>query len=324
MFVTGVSTHEGYTFERDVTIRFGEEAIAGRTSRATGTRGGQRLCSSLAIETSLTPSAVFALAPRQTGGFAGSLLRLPGLDHAPVPDHGTLSRRARERDARVESAREFGRRAWKKQVSYHQQARVESSFYRYRQLLLPVQAAHRRPARKPKQRSTRQRARTRDQGAEPGARSWGVAIGADLQRTVHRVRALCPERSCNDALAGRNPGAPRDSFPDVFSSNAAALPAIAIVHVLAVRATRRSPATREHRTAEAPAYTERHDRATSDMITPVDATPSSSAVAHRKEVKSWGSEETAHQSSGGPRSWSPRDGVASFHGVAHESKLPRS
>jgi len=135
VFVTGVSTHEGYTFERDVTIRFGEEAIAGRTSRATGTRGGQRLCSSLAIETSLTPSAVFALAPRQTGGFAGSLLRLPGLDHAPVPDHGTLSRRARERDARVESAREFGRRAWKKQVSYHQQARVESSFYRYRQLI---------------------------------------------------------------------------------------------------------------------------------------------------------------------------------------------
>lgn len=53
------------------------------------------LYSGLAIETSLTLRVVFGLPLRQTEGFVGSLLRLLGLDHLPVPDHSTLSRRAR-------------------------------------------------------------------------------------------------------------------------------------------------------------------------------------------------------------------------------------
>jgi Transposase DDE domain len=47
----------------------------------------------LAIETALTPRAVFRLALRQTEGLIGSILQLLRLDLA-VPDHSTLSRRA--------------------------------------------------------------------------------------------------------------------------------------------------------------------------------------------------------------------------------------
>jgi hypothetical protein len=41
----------------------------------------------------LTLRAVFRLAPRQSEGFIGSIMRLLGLD-LPVADHSTLSRRA--------------------------------------------------------------------------------------------------------------------------------------------------------------------------------------------------------------------------------------
>jgi len=81
-----------------VTIRFSEEAIANWISRSTGRRGGQRLYSNLAIETSLTLRIVFGLPIRQAEGFIGFLLRMPSLDHLPVPDHSTLSRRARSLD----------------------------------------------------------------------------------------------------------------------------------------------------------------------------------------------------------------------------------
>ncbi|MGE4609664.1 MAG: IS5 family transposase [Myxococcota bacterium] len=42
---------------------------------------------------------------------------------------------ARARNANVESVRELGRRQWKTHVGYHQQARVENAFYRYKQLI---------------------------------------------------------------------------------------------------------------------------------------------------------------------------------------------
>jgi hypothetical protein len=50
--------------------------------------------SDLAVETSLIVRAVFHQPLRQTEGLVGSLLELMGLD-LPVPDHSTLSRRAR-------------------------------------------------------------------------------------------------------------------------------------------------------------------------------------------------------------------------------------
>lgn len=58
------------------------------------TRGGQPRYSDLAIETALTLGLVFGLRLRQAEGFVASLLQLMGLALA-VPDHTTLSRRAR-------------------------------------------------------------------------------------------------------------------------------------------------------------------------------------------------------------------------------------
>jgi Transposase DDE domain len=48
----------------------------------------------LAIATALTMGMVFGLALRQTEGLIGSVIGLLGLDLA-VPDHSTLSRRAK-------------------------------------------------------------------------------------------------------------------------------------------------------------------------------------------------------------------------------------
>ena len=85
---------QGLRSRGDVTIWFSEEATASWISRSTGARGGPRLYSDLAIETSLTLRTVFGLPLRQTEGFVGALLRMLRLDHLPVPDHSTLSRRA--------------------------------------------------------------------------------------------------------------------------------------------------------------------------------------------------------------------------------------
>lgn len=58
------------------------------------TRGGQHRYSDLAIETTLTLGLVFGLRLRQAEGLLESVLQLMGLELA-VPDHTTLSRRAR-------------------------------------------------------------------------------------------------------------------------------------------------------------------------------------------------------------------------------------
>lgn len=60
------------------------------------TRGGLPRYSDLAIETVFTLGLVFGLRLRQKEGLLGSVLNLMGLDLA-VPDHTTLSRRARTR-----------------------------------------------------------------------------------------------------------------------------------------------------------------------------------------------------------------------------------
>ncbi len=99
---------QGLRARGDVTIWFSEEATASWISRSTGARGGPRLYSDLAIETSLTLRTVFALPLRQTEGFVGSLLRLLGLDHLPVPDHSTLSRRAQSLDVVLKAPQSCG------------------------------------------------------------------------------------------------------------------------------------------------------------------------------------------------------------------------
>ncbi len=93
---------QGLRARGDVTIWFSEDASANWIAKSTGKRGGPRLYSNLAIETALTLRIVFGLPLRQTEGFVGSLLRMLGLDHLPVPDHSTLSRRAQSLDVSVQ------------------------------------------------------------------------------------------------------------------------------------------------------------------------------------------------------------------------------
>ncbi|WP_420408073.1 IS5 family transposase [Hoeflea sp.] len=70
------------------------EALAGWAAPRRKTRGGQPLYSDLAIETTLMLGMVFGLRLRQSEGLLSSVLDMMGLD-LPVPDHTTLSRRAR-------------------------------------------------------------------------------------------------------------------------------------------------------------------------------------------------------------------------------------
>src|SRR3954451_25186402 len=77
-----------------LTIWVTDEAVEAWRAAARTTPGGQARYSDLAIETSLTLRMVFDLALRQTEGLVGSILELMGLE-LPVPDHSTLSRRAR-------------------------------------------------------------------------------------------------------------------------------------------------------------------------------------------------------------------------------------
>ena len=77
-----------------LTVWFTNEAIDDWRAEPRTTPGRQTCCSSLAILTALTLRTVFRLALRQTKGLIGSIIGLLGLFLA-VPDHSTLSRRAK-------------------------------------------------------------------------------------------------------------------------------------------------------------------------------------------------------------------------------------
>jgi hypothetical protein len=79
------------------TVWFTDEAIQAWRAEPRTTPGGQPHYSSLAISTALTMRMVFGLALRQTEGLIGSVIGLLRLDLA-VPDHSTLSRRAKTLD----------------------------------------------------------------------------------------------------------------------------------------------------------------------------------------------------------------------------------
>src|SRR6201993_2546285 len=93
--VTNWAAYEAALRQRgSLTVWFTEEAIAAWDAEPRTTRGGQPWYSPLAILTALTVRAVFRLAFRQTEGLIGSIIHLLGLTLA-VPDHSTLSRRAK-------------------------------------------------------------------------------------------------------------------------------------------------------------------------------------------------------------------------------------
>ena len=71
--------NEGLRRRGDLTVWFDEEAIANWMADKTGKRGGQRVYSDLAIETSLVVRMVYKLAYRQTEGFLNSIASLLGL-----------------------------------------------------------------------------------------------------------------------------------------------------------------------------------------------------------------------------------------------------
>jgi len=77
----------------DLTLWIDEAALDGWQAPRRNTPGGQAIYSDLAIEMVLMLRMVFHLALRQAEAFAGSVLRLLGLDLC-VPDHTTLSRRS--------------------------------------------------------------------------------------------------------------------------------------------------------------------------------------------------------------------------------------
>jgi hypothetical protein len=77
-----------------LTVWFTDESIQAWRAEPRTTPGGQPHYSGLAISTALTMGLVFGLALRQTEGLIGSVIGLLGLDLA-VPDHSTLSRRAK-------------------------------------------------------------------------------------------------------------------------------------------------------------------------------------------------------------------------------------
>ena len=86
---------EGLRWRGDLTIWLSEEALRAWRAPASGKPGGQRIYANIAIETVLTVRLVYHLALRQTEGFLRSLASQLELD-LPIPDHTTLSRRARK------------------------------------------------------------------------------------------------------------------------------------------------------------------------------------------------------------------------------------
>lgn len=77
-----------------VTVWFSAEAIERWRAEARTPPGGQRQYSDLAITTTLTLRTLFRLPLRQTEGLVNSIIDLLKIELA-VPDHSTLSRRAR-------------------------------------------------------------------------------------------------------------------------------------------------------------------------------------------------------------------------------------
>jgi len=93
--VTNPAAYDAALRQRgSLTVWFTDEAIEGWRAAPRTTPGGQPWYSPLAILTALTLRAVFRLALRQTKGLIGSIIGLLGLALA-VPDHSTLSRRAK-------------------------------------------------------------------------------------------------------------------------------------------------------------------------------------------------------------------------------------
>jgi hypothetical protein len=99
----------------DLTLWLAPETVAAWTPRRSGTRGGQRRYSDVAIETALTLRLLYHLPLRQAEGFLNSLLAMIGLDLA-APNYTTLSPRGQHLPRRLRPVPTGGsapaRKAW--------------------------------------------------------------------------------------------------------------------------------------------------------------------------------------------------------------------
>ena len=114
----------------------------------------------------------------------GARVVVPPARKARISTKNTNS--ARARNETVEAMRELGRRQWKKESGYHQQARAENAFFRYKQLI---------------------GGRIKGRNSAAQATEVGVAInllnrmleiGADSESTDQRLASLRPEESCDN------------------------------------------------------------------------------------------------------------------------------
>jgi hypothetical protein len=92
----------------NLSIWMSPNAIARWNAKPSGRRGGQRKYSDLAIETALTLRLLFQSPLRQVEGFLRSLFDLMGLA-LDVPDHTTLSRRAKKLKGPLRVPQKFDR-----------------------------------------------------------------------------------------------------------------------------------------------------------------------------------------------------------------------
>ena len=92
----------------NLTVWLSPDAVARWNAKPTRRRGGQPKYSDLAIETTLTLRLLFKLPLRQVEGFLRSLFDMMGLA-LDVPDHTTLSRRAKKLKVRLRVPQKLGR-----------------------------------------------------------------------------------------------------------------------------------------------------------------------------------------------------------------------
>ena len=92
----------------NLTVWLSPDAIARWNAKPSGRRGGQRKYSDLAIETALTLRLLLQLPLRHAEGFLRSLFDLMGLA-LDVPDHTTLSRRAKKLKVSLRVPKKLGR-----------------------------------------------------------------------------------------------------------------------------------------------------------------------------------------------------------------------
>ena len=115
---------------------------------------------------------------------------VPPEKNARVSRHGLPGLRAR--NITVESMRELGPREWKKRSGHHQTGTS-------RERLIASQAAHRRQAERSKPGGAGDGGRARHQRTRPNARAGSPTVRTRPQPSEHRVSALRPGESCNNA-----------------------------------------------------------------------------------------------------------------------------